>query len=174
MNKVKNSWLNLIALLVLALFAANAAQKKRTPVYHSTLDSAAAIETPAVGATGVCWNVEFRAGVKGNALYVPAGTSTVKVPFNDGLPAQKGCIEFWAKILPSGPSFIDGGNPRFFNFTAPGADACSTGGFLEANANNGGGRGGPHLRSAQLLPPADAFRDRERRRHPSAESRLLI
>ena len=110
-------------------------------VYYTTFDSAAAVETPAAGPTGVCWNASFQSGVKGQALYVPAGGGTLAVPFDQGLPGRKGCIEFWAKILPEASTFTGSGNPCFFMFNRRNTDAHPW--FnLSLTTNDGGGRSG--------------------------------
>ena len=142
MNKVKSSLVNLIALIVLAIFAANAAQKKRTPVYHSTLDSASAVTAPVAGAAGTCSDgATFVEGKSGNALYIPASTSPVMVPFENGLPQDKGCIEYWAKIQPRDVSLSTGAWPRFYCFNETGTQNTPIS-FLQLSAASGWEGGG--------------------------------
>ncbi|MCQ2394488.1 MAG: Ig domain-containing protein [Kiritimatiellae bacterium] len=113
-------------------------------VYYNSFDSAEQVAHPAFGPTSICWNVELRDGKKGQALYVPANTPTIGIPFTQGLPQEKGCIEFWAKILPSGASFYDSGNPRFFMFNPKNKPDKMESAFswLELNGNNGCGQSG--------------------------------
>ena len=142
MNKVKSSVMNFIALAVLAIFAANAAQKKRTPVYHSTLDSASAVTSPAVGPAGTCNNTaSFAEGKSGNALYIPASTSPVKIPFENGLPQEKGCIEYWAKMQPANTWISTGAWPRFYCFNVTGTPNTPVS-FLQLSEASGWSGGG--------------------------------
>jgi len=142
MNKVKSSMMNLVALVVLALFAANAAQKKRTLVYHSTLDSAASVTSPAVGSVGTCTTTAaFMEGKSGNALYIPDSTSPVMIPFENGLPQEKGCIEYWAKIQPSSISISTGAWPRFYCFNETGTQNTPIS-FLQLSSASGWEGGG--------------------------------
>ena len=106
----------------------------------STLDSESAVTSPGVGASGTCTDATFVDGKFGKALYVPAGASVATIPLPDGLPAESGCIEFWAKINTTATTFGDGGNPTFIS-----VNRVDTGGLictLHFNANDGGGRGG--------------------------------
>ncbi|MBQ8111795.1 MAG: hypothetical protein IJ146_01180, partial [Kiritimatiellae bacterium] len=142
MNKVKSSMMNLVALVVLALFAANAAQKKRTLVYHSTLDSAASVTSPAVGSAGTCTTTAaFMEGKSGNALYIPDSTSPVMIPFEDGLPQEKGCIEYWAKMQPSSVWISSGAWPRFYCFNVTGTQNSPVS-FLQLSSVSGWEGGG--------------------------------
>ena len=109
-------------------------------VYHNTLDSADAVVHPVIGATGTCVNATFMDGKIGSALYVPADSDIANLPLPNGLPASRGCIEFWAKLQEGKTTFRDGGDPIFLRVICAN-DASST--FtVEFNANNGCGRGG--------------------------------
>ena len=109
-------------------------------VYHNTLDSADAVAHPVVGAAGTCGDATFVDGKVGSALYVPADSNVASLPLPNGLPASRGCIEFWAKLQEGKTTFRDGGDPIFLHVICAN-DAAST--FtVEFNANNGGGRGG--------------------------------
>ncbi len=123
---------------------ADGTQQLVNVVYYNSFDSAEQVAHPAFGPTSICWNVELRDGKKGQALYVPANTPTIGIPFTQGLPQEKGCIEFWAKILPSGASFYDSGNPRFFMFNPKNKPDKMESAFswLELNGNNGCGQSG--------------------------------
>ena len=109
-------------------------------VYHNTLDSADAVIHPAIGAYGTCNDATFVDGKIGSALYVPANSNVATLPLPDGLPAEKGCIEFWAKLEDGKTSYVDGGDPIFMRIYRD-TDALRLFSF-EYNANNGGGRGG--------------------------------
>ena len=109
-------------------------------VYRSTLDSDDAIREPLVGEHGTCANATFVEGKMGMALSVPAGTSVASIPFPDGLPAERGTIEFWAKLNGNKVTFSDGGDPMLLHFSR--VSTSEHFGWIEFNANNGGGRGG--------------------------------
>ena len=109
-------------------------------VYRSTLDSAAAIENPLVGANGTCCGATFVEGKIGSALHVPAHSNVATIPLPNGLPQEKGCIEFWAKLQEGKTSYIDGGDPTFIRVSE--ADSGARFFTFEFNANNGSGRGG--------------------------------
>lgn len=128
--------------LVATLTAFSVSAETGNLIYHTTFDSADAIRKPVVGAAGEVWAGTFEEGKKGNALAVPRGTATAQIPFAEGLPPEKGCIEFWAKIQTSSSYFSSGGNPRFFLFNKPGIDNTDAISFLEINANNGAGGSG--------------------------------
>ena len=109
-------------------------------VYHNTLDSADAVEHPAVGSPGTCTSATFVNGKIGAALYVPAGTCAVRLPLPDGLPANSGCIEFWAKLGTNKVRYGDGGDPMFIHISP--VDSLDHFCWIEFNSNNGGGKGG--------------------------------
>ena len=109
-------------------------------VYRSTLDSADAIKDPLVGEHGTCANATFVEGKIGMALSVPAGTSVASIPLPHGLPAERGTIEFWAKLNGSKTTFSDCGDPLFVDFLN--ATTSERFGGIEFNANNGTGQGG--------------------------------
>lgn len=123
---------------------ADGTQQLVNVVYYNSFDSAEQVAHPAFGPTSICWNVELRDGKKGQALYVPANTPTIGIPFTQGLPQEKGCIEFWAKVLPTTTSFYDSGNPRFFMFNPKNKPEKTESAFswLELNGNNGCGQSG--------------------------------
>ena len=122
--------------------------------YRSSLDSEVSVTSPAKGAPGTCNGATFVDGKFGSALYVPAQTAAAAIPFANGLPAEKGCIEFYAKLSGSKATFGDAGDPMFlyFEHTDVNTDnrrekAC---GWIEFNANNGAEAGGlgfllPHV-----------------------------
>ena len=107
---------------------------------YSTLDSRDSITSPVVGNAGACDGVTFIEGRSGNALSVPSHADLVEFPFPDGLSANKGCIEFWAKLTGSNTTYTDSGNPSFVHVISSVDSSMPF--SLEFNANNGGGRGG--------------------------------
>ena len=108
-------------------------------IFYSTLDSQDAITSPVVGNAGTCNGSTFIDGQSGNALSVPVRTDLVDFPFPDGLSANKGCIEFWAKLNGSNTTYTDSGNPTFLHANSSDGSLLFA---IEFNANNGGGRGG--------------------------------
>ena len=109
-------------------------------VYRSTLDSADAIRDPLVGEHGTCVNATFVEGKIGMALSVPAGTNVALIPLPSGLPAERGTIEFWAKLSGNKTTFSAGGDPMFLYLSN--ATTSEHFGWIEFNPNNGGGQGG--------------------------------
>ena len=109
-------------------------------VYRCTLDSAAAVANPLKGPSGTCAEASFVPGKIGSALSVPAYSCILNIPFPNGLPAQKGCIEFWAKFDGNKDYFSDRGDPVFFDVKTEDADYKAI--RVEYNANNGSGKGG--------------------------------
>ena len=108
-------------------------------VLHCTFDSAIAVTDPAVGAGGTCAEATFVEGKVGAALHVPAQTKLASLSLPEGLPAQRGCIEFWAKIASGNAYYSDCGQPDFFWA----ADTNNVGiAFLRFTSNNGGGGAG--------------------------------
>ncbi len=124
-----------------AAMATLAAQKVRPNlVYRSTFDSAASVESPIVGNAGTCSGGEFVPGKFGKAFHVPVMSTTVKIPFTAGLPAEKGCIEFWARLEGNKDYFRDHGDPCFFDITRASDSAFV--GKMEFTTNDGSGHGG--------------------------------
>ena len=106
-------------------------------VFYSTLDSESSIKSPAVGAAGTCNDATFQTGKYGNALYRPAHDDyTVEFPLAEGLPVEKGCIEFCAKILKEGSSY-EVQDPSFMVLRT--SDHGSVLGFFYICANDGAG-----------------------------------
>ncbi len=115
-------------------------EAKAKLVYRCTLDSAAAVASPLKGPSGTCAEANFVPGKIGSALSVPAYSCILNIPFPNGLPAQKGCIEFWAKFDGSKNYFVDRGDPVFFDVKTEDTDYKAV--RVEYNANNGSGKGG--------------------------------
>jgi len=106
-------------------------------VYWCSFDSEADIQKPQVGPTGKYICGDFVPGKLGNAISFPAYRSGVLVNLPAGTIGERGCIEFWAKLVDGKYSFIDGGDPYLFD--------CVSGSeffHIEFNANNGGGNSG--------------------------------
>lgn len=111
--------------------------------YYCTFDSDAAILSPVVGSTGVrSGTTSYQDGKVGKALYVPAGSGVVKVPFPSGIPTEKGCIEFWAQIKSSSSTYADKGDPRFFAIVQEGVKSANAVATQAFNANNGSAQSG--------------------------------
>ncbi len=108
-------------------------------IFYSTLDSMDSITSPVVGNAGTCNGTTFIDGRSGNALSGPVHTDLVDFPFADGLPANKGCVEFWAKLTGGNTMYTDSGNPTFLHANSSDGSTLFA---IEFNANNGGGRGG--------------------------------
>lgn len=106
-------------------------------VYWCTFESEADVENPAVGPQGKYICGDFVPGKVGNAISFPAYRTGVLVNIPQGVIRERGCIEFWAKLVDGKYSFIDGGDPYLFD--------CVSGSeffHIEFNANNGGGNSG--------------------------------
>ena len=136
-----------LSVLALVAVAATLAAQKIVPAvprdmyettarlfYWSTLDSAEAIVAPPVGPGGTCSGATFVKGKVGLALSVPAGTNVVTVTLPDGLPQERGCIEFWAKLDGDKESFGMDGDPMLIHL-AP-ASTLEHFGWIEFNANH--------------------------------------
>lgn len=126
---------------MIALGVTVAADTPETPqpgklVYYSTLDSAEEIIKPAVGEAATCGSAVFSPGVKGSALSIESSTSPVRIPFPNGLPAEKGCLEFWAQLYTKSNFCWSGGNPRFYCFNRTGTQNSSVS-FIDINSGNG-------------------------------------
>ena len=117
-------------------------------IYHCSFDSTNAVTQPAAGSAGTLLAGSFVEGKNSYALAVPAYTDAVDVPFTDGLPAEKGTIEFWGRLDSDRTTFGTGGTPTFLCFSDENViygHSC-----VEFNANNGGGRGGLSARIGLL------------------------
>ena len=117
-------------------------QKNDDLVYHCTFDSAAAVERPVVGSVGKLRNAQFRKDEGRDVLYVPVGAGVVDVDLPNGLPTDRGCIEFDAKILATKNFFINGGDPRFFSIRATEMKGWNFVALCDFNGNNGVGDSG--------------------------------
>ena len=111
-------------------------------VYHCNFDSAAEVENPAVGPVGLLRNPDFRVEGDRRAMYVPVGAGVVDVELPNGLPPDRGCIEFDAKILAEKDFFRNGGDPRFFEIRAPKLSGWNFVALCDFNGNNGIGNSG--------------------------------
>lgn len=113
--------------------------------YYCTFDSNDAVENPVVGSSGTCRNATYQTGKVGNALAVLAGRGVVSVPLPNGLPAGKGCIEFWAKLTSGKAYYTNLGDPSFFKVLKEGdsfnAERTEISTLLFTN-NDGSGGGG--------------------------------
>ena len=68
------------------------------------------------------------------ALSVPAGTNVVTIPLPNGLPPERGCIEFWAKLDGNKESVGTDGDPMFIHLSP--ASTLEHFGWIEFNANH--------------------------------------
>lgn len=143
MKLMKETVVLSLALAGHALFAA--AFYPSDLLFYSKFDSAADVTNPQVGASGVGPEATFQPGASGQALYVPALTTVAEFPLPEGVPIDKGCIEFQAKVLNTRDFFVDGGDPMFFCLETDEdlLELC-----LELNGNNGVGSAGLNVQGA--------------------------
>jgi len=111
-------------------------------IYFSTFESAESIVSPKVGAAGqVVRTVTFVPGAEGNAVRIPSlGAGVVVINLPDGLPVEKGVIEFDAKLEATSDSFGSAGNPALFQVCPAGSNGELMN--LGFTANNGAGLSG--------------------------------
>lgn len=85
-------------------------------VFYSSLDTQRSVLSPEIGKQGAAAReIVFTEGVKGRALLVKAGGGTAGFLLPNGLPADKGIIEFYAKINNSRTWYQPAGDPTFFS-----------------------------------------------------------
>lgn len=129
------------AAFVVLLVGCVSLQQDKDLVYCCSFDSVDKIKTPAKGGPAeILGDIELRDGVCGKALVVTPQSAKIRVPFANGLPVDRGCIEFDAKMFDLPSSYGDGPSPKFFHFTI--LDERWYIFFLEINANDGAGRSG--------------------------------
>lgn len=119
-------------------------------VFYSSLDTERSVSSPEIGKKGVAAReLVFTEGVKGRALLIKKGGGTVGFSLPEGLPAEKGIIEFYAKINNSRSWYQPAGDPTFFSVF----DAATTNRMVmafEINANNGIAKSGWYFRFNHL------------------------
>ena len=118
--------------------------------FYSSLDTQRSVLSPEIGKQGIAAReLVFTEGVKGRALLVKNGGGTAGFLLPNGLPADKGLIEFYAKINNSRSWYQPAGDPTFFSVF----DAAETNKMVmafEINANNGIAKSGWYFRFNHL------------------------
>jgi hypothetical protein len=106
-------------------------------VLWNTLGSRTEIEASQVGPAGICKGSDFCEGKFGQAVVVrPDQQRLVTFP-SEGVNADAGCFEFWAKLTGMPRQLAWGQNPTLVRIVAGDQQY-----FLHLNGNDGNGRGG--------------------------------
>lgn len=108
-------------------------------VLYSTLDSAADVTAPRVGAPGEVKDADFIDGLYGKAIRVLGSSVTPRFMLESGLPVEKGSIEFYAKIVTDHTVYV-AGNDVYFLASITDAGALTDRFLIDAN-DGGGGHG---------------------------------
>lgn len=141
---MKKGLFRILLFLPLVLFSAT------DIIFYSSLDTQRSVLSPEIGKQGVvARELVFTDGVKGRALLIKEGAGTVGFLLPDGLPTEKGIIEFYAKINNNRPWYQPAGDPTFFSVF----DAAETNKMVmafEINANNGIAKSGWYFRFNHL------------------------
>lgn len=148
-------------IVLVGVFAASfalAAASESSLVYHSRFDSLADVTNPTVGTKGsVDGVVTFVEGLDGNAVRIPTyGEGTVLIDLPNGLPLEKGRVEFDGKLEATLSYFVSAGNPTFHHIcpTNRAAEIVN----LAITSNNGVGKSGYLLTFAgQTFTTSDTF-----------------
>ena len=107
---MKKISLGVLLFLPLVLFSAT------DIAFYSSLDTQRSVLSPEIGKQGIAAReLVFTEGVKGRALLVKNGGGTAGFLLPNGLPADKGIIEFYAKINNSRSWYQPAGDPTFFS-----------------------------------------------------------
>ena len=114
-------------------------------IFHCTFDSPEAVEKPVVGPGGKVGNASLVEGREGMAFHVPRHGSAGLFRLPQAFLKSSGCIEFWAKIDVSKPTFDDC-DPRLFAIRIRQSYLL----FLEFSSNNGRGAGGLHVHMSKM------------------------
>ena len=138
-------------------------------VFHCTFDGRDGTMRPTVGKADVrILNATFEKGKNGNAMRVQRGLPAVELNFPSHTFGNKGCIEFWAKLIDGKTEFSTGGDPRFFTLYAGSGGQI---GLLEYASNSGNGNKGlwgglmvgfaaTHSGFVGMMPYSDIFHGR--------------
>lgn len=133
----------LFSLLLLPFLPrAGAAVVDSSLIYHCHFDSAADVSDPAIGVPGeIEGDVTFVEGVKGRAAHIPTyGKGIVNVRLPNGMPVEKGKVQFYAKLEATQPTYQSAGNPTFLHVSN--AEGLGEIHNIGITANNGAGRSG--------------------------------
>lgn len=107
-------------------------------VFHCTFDDESSVARPAVGPAGRFLNGRFVEGMNGNAIRVQRGLPACEFILPQGALKEKGCIEFYARLIEGKTEFSTGGDPRFFSLY----NENGGGPVFEYASNNGAGDSG--------------------------------
>lgn len=113
-----------------------------TLIYHCHFDSAADVQNPAIGFPGeIEGEIEFVEGIRGKSARIPVhGKGIVNVRLPNGMPIEKGKVEFYAKLEAKLPTYESRGNPTFLHVSnAEGKGEIHN---IGITSNNGNGRSG--------------------------------
>lgn len=138
------------SLILLFLFCPFVLFSAADIVFYTSLDTRRSVLSPEIGKQGVAAReLVFTDGVNGRALLIKEGGGTVGFLLPKGLPAEKGIIEFYAKINNNRSWYQPAGDPTFFSVF----DAAETNKMVmafEINANNGIAKSGWYFRFNHL------------------------
>lgn len=135
-------------------------------VFHCTFDDRDSTLNPIIGKADVrILNATFEEGRNGNAMRAQRGLPAVEIKFPPNTFGNKGCIEFWARLMDGKTEFSTGGDPRFFTLYSANGELC---GLFEYASNSGNGNKGlcgglfagyaaTHSGYAHLMPYSDIF-----------------
>lgn len=139
-------------------------------IFHCTFDNRESTLRPLIGKADVrILNATFEKGKNGNAMRVQRGLPAIEVKLPPNTFGNKGCIEFWAKLIDGKTEFTTGGDPRFFTLYSLNEGACGGQmGVFEYASNSGNGNRGlwggflagfaaTHSGCGQLMPYSDIF-----------------
>lgn len=157
----------------ISLFTSNAAVRGESAgglVFHCTFDGHEGTMRPLVGTADIrILNASFEDGRKGKAMRVQRGLPAVEMKFPAHTFGNKGCIEFWARLIDGKTEFSTGGDPRFFTLYSL-KDGTNGGqiGVFEYASNSGNGNKGlwggllagmaaTHSGCVHMMPYSDIF-----------------
>lgn len=105
--------------------------------FYESFDSLERLAQPELGPKGHFDRCQLEDGKSGKAFLVTAGCVSLSYPFPAGFIGDRGCIEFWAKILRPTSKYRNC-DPCFFHQRFDNGEET----VLGFSANNGMGRGG--------------------------------
>ena len=137
--KVPRASMNAISFLSRSVAAAKGTSAEGL-VFHCTFDGRDGTIRPMIGKADIrILNATFAEGKNGVAMRVQRGLPAVELNFPPRTFGNKGCIEFWAKLIDGKTEFSTGGDPRFFTLYSGNGGQI---GLLEYASNSGNGNKG--------------------------------